>query len=337
MTTNAATPVLDYKNSVDHREYANDIPPQTELGKRIAVAVLPFLGLHSALRNPLNVFMDSARVWNSKNTMDRTLAGIALVSTVFKHPLGQILTTLQDIILEVKKLNKCRSHEEASKSLIKILNHLLYVALVTQGGLGLSTICIAIQGVVGLIQARDEFKNDRWIEGCANLLMSCIRLQQLHTQCQQLKKNGKAEALLTKSDFPRNESEAKKYAQDFMAKYGLPTDAQVSFDASANKITVIWKGRANMNIFKQKYPQPFHKTDWLGCPVEKAKLEFSSDQPISLETVYFGSTGWGKDFASPNFLIQKGVVSCGEDNLAINITKTLEVADFPENHKLYDW
>ena len=92
-----------------------------------------------------------------------------------------------------------------------------------------------------------------------------------------------------------------------------------------------------MDVFKQKFPQAFHKKDWFGCPVEKAKLEFIGDQPIQLETVYFGRTGWGKAYASPNFLVQKGVVSCKEDCLEIQINQVLEVGDFQANHQLYDW
>lgn len=134
-----------------------------------------------------------------------------------------------------------------------------------------------------------------------------------------------------------NEFEAKKRAQEFIAKYNLPTDAEIYFDAAANKTTVIWRGGTNMDVFKEKFPQAFHKNDWLACPVQKAKLEFIADQPVQLETVYFGRTGWGKAYASPNFLVQKGAVSCKEDCLEIQINQVLEVSDFPANHQLYDW
>ncbi|HEV7738013.1 MAG TPA: hypothetical protein VGO47_11655, partial [Chlamydiales bacterium] len=99
-----------------------------------------------------------------------------------------------------------------------------------------------------------------------------------------------------------NELEAKKRAQEFIAKYNLPTDAEIYFDAAANKTTVIWRGDTNMDVFKQKFPQAFHKNDWLACAVQKAKLEFIADQPVQLETVYFGQTSWGHDYPNPNFL-----------------------------------
>lgn len=134
-----------------------------------------------------------------------------------------------------------------------------------------------------------------------------------------------------------NEFEAKKRAQEFIAKYNLPTDAEIYFDAAANITTVIWRGGTNMDVFKQKFPEAFHKHDWLGCPVEKAKLEFIEGQPVQLETVYFGHTSWGHDYPNPNFLVQKGVVSCKEDCLEIQINQVLEVGDFQTNHQIYDW
>src|SRR5579863_803365 len=76
-----------------------------------------------------------------------------------------------------------------------------------------------------------------------------------------------------------NELEAKKRAQEFITKYSLPADVEIYFDAAANKTTMIWRGETNMDVFKQKFPQAFHKNDWLYCPVQKAKLEFIGNQP----------------------------------------------------------
>jgi len=131
--------------------------------------------------------------------------------------------------------------------------------------------------------------------------------------------------------------EATKRAQEFIAKYNLPTDAEIYFDVATNKTTVIWRGDTNMDVFKQKFPQAFHKNDWLNCPVEKTKLEFIPDQPVQFETVYFGRTSWGHDCPNPNFLVQKGVVSCKEDDLEIQINQVLVESDSQSNHQLYDW
>ena len=55
------------------------------------------------------------------------------------------------------------------------------------GGVELVLISSAMQVVLSLIQSRDEFKKDLWIEGVANLLMSAVRLRQFYTQHEQFK------------------------------------------------------------------------------------------------------------------------------------------------------
>lgn len=126
-------------------------------------------------------------------------------------------------------------------------------------------------------------------------------------------------------------------AQDFFDKYGLPEDAEISFDETTKIITIVWRGKKNMDLFRKKFPDQFHRDNWLYCPVEKAKLEILPDRTIVLETVFFGRLGWGKEYKDPRFLVQKGIVACERDRLAIQITEVLEEYDLPENHERYDW
>lgn len=193
-----AAKISDYKTNLYHREYSNDAPPQTDLLKRIALAAAPFLSLHRSFQFPVALGMGSLRVINTQDKVQTVIAVAALVSTIFRYQFGQVLTTVQDIVLEANSLRLSGNKEEAVKSLIKIFNNLVYLALITQGGLELYILSLAIQTVINLINSRDEFKNDRWIEGCANLLMAGIKLQQTHTQIQQLKRNWEIEAAIKK-------------------------------------------------------------------------------------------------------------------------------------------
>lgn len=127
------------------------------------------------------------------------------------------------------------------------------------------------------------------------------------------------------------EAEAVEHVSAFIAKYNLPTDVEIYFDADTSKTTVIWRGDANMNQFKEQFPDAFHKNDWLGSPVQKVKFEFMADQSIQLETVFFGHTSW--EDKNLNYLVQKGVVSCREDSLEIQIDEVIETAD----EAGYDW
>jgi endonuclease/exonuclease/phosphatase family metal-dependent hydrolase len=192
--------VSDYKNELYAREYANDVPPQTDYLKRIGLAAIPFLSLHAAFRTPISLVMGSLRVWNtdSNEVVQKVVAVVALLGSVFQYRAGMILTTLQDLVLEVKKLQSLDNWEDASKCLVKIFNHLVYLALMSRGGLELSIVAFALQAVINLMNSREEFKNGRWIEGVANLLMSGIRLQQTYTHTQQLKRNWEIEAAIKK-------------------------------------------------------------------------------------------------------------------------------------------
>ena len=190
--------VSDYKDVLYSREYTNDVPPQTNLAKRVALAVVPFLSLHSSLRFPVSIAMGTLRVWNTdhKDIFGTVVAVVALAGSIFQHRVGMVATTVQDIIIEINKVRKGESWEEVSKSLVKILSSLIYLALISRGGLELSIIAFVMQAVINLIQSRDEFKNGRWIEGVSNLLMAGVRLHQSHTQYQQLKRNGEIEAAI---------------------------------------------------------------------------------------------------------------------------------------------
>lgn len=186
--------ISDYKDSIYIRDYTHDIAPQTDLLKRAAVAALPFFSLNPFLRYPISLVMGSLRAWNidtdtKEALIQKTIAIVALVASIAQHRGGMALSTAQDILLEIKTMQNQTTWEETSKSTIKILNHLAYLALLSRGGLELSLISFATQTLINLIQSRDEFKQDRWIEGCASLLMAGIRANQTHTQYEQLKRN----------------------------------------------------------------------------------------------------------------------------------------------------
>jgi hypothetical protein len=191
--------VSDYKDSLYYREYANDAPPQLSLVTRVVLASLPFFwSLYRPLRMPIALSMGSLRVWNTEEKWQKAGAVVALASTVFKFRTGQILTTVQDIVLGAKALKNCQNREEAVGRLIGMLNNLVYLALISRGGLELSIAAFAIQTVMNLVQSRDEFKKGRWIEGCADLLVAAIRLGQTHSQYQLLQRNREIEKAIRK-------------------------------------------------------------------------------------------------------------------------------------------
>lgn len=191
--------VSNFNNILHHRDYSHDYPDQkSNIIKRVALAAVPFLSLHRSLRVPMSIAMGTLRIWNtsSKNILGTMVAIAALAGTIFQHKLGSIITTIHDILIEINHVRKAPNLEEALKGLFKILNNLVYLALMTYGGLELSIIAFAMQTVLNLIQSRDEFKKGRWIEGVANLLMAGVRIYQTQEQFQHLIRKREIEAAI---------------------------------------------------------------------------------------------------------------------------------------------
>ena len=195
--------ISNYKDSLYIRDYSYDAPQQTDLLKRIAFASVPFFSLNPVLRHPISLVMGTLRALNidtdtREGVLQQAIAVAALVGSVFQYRAGVALSTVQDILFEIRNLQNQNSWEDLSKSTVKILNNLVYLALISRGGLELSIVSFAMQTMINLIQSREEFKQDRWIEGCASLLMAAVRGNQTYTQCQQLKRNWEIEKAIKK-------------------------------------------------------------------------------------------------------------------------------------------
>ena len=344
--------------TLDSRNYSHDVRPSSptytlaDYAKRVSAVTVQILYFYPPLRWPISVAMGTVRVYNNLNTTaaetsftNQAVAALALLGAVVQSQLGTAVTAFHDIIVEIEHIqNPDTSWEEVQTSLIKILNHSVYLALICRGGLELSILAFLLQAVINIIQAKDEFKRGRDIEGYVNLMLATVRFQQTYSQIQQLnqhweaeaavKKTGETQVLLAKSHFPTNESEAKEYAQDFIDKYHLPKDAEVSFNPSSHKVIVIWRGDANMDVFREQYPKQFHKDDCLLSPIEKAKFEFSEDNQISVETVHLGQMA---PHSRPEFWVQRGGASEENDLLTIWITESFCAGNYRENISLYGW
>jgi hypothetical protein len=204
--------VSDQRNLVYSRDYTHDSIPLEpsswgEQIQRVALVAMPFLSLHAPFRQPISLLTGSMRVWHmasdlyncQKNAptiayhlVQTTVSVAALGATLFAHSAGLILTALQDLSIETTNLVQLLQTgqlEEALKSSIKLASHVLYVTVLCYGGLELSIVSLAMQAVVLVLSSVEQFQKDRWLEGCANLLMAGIRINQAVSQYGQLKRN----------------------------------------------------------------------------------------------------------------------------------------------------
>lgn len=195
-------PVGSFNPLYYHREYSNDIDvPHKEssnIYKQVALVALPFLSLYKPLSYPISLVMGTTRIYTFSNqlisdiqsenckkisftVLQTAIAVIALASTIFAHPIGMIVTTSQDIIFELGDLVQSLKKGDLEASLVsltKIINNAFYLVLICHGGLELSIASFAMQAITLVISSRDEFKKGRILEGCGNLLMAAVRVNQ---------------------------------------------------------------------------------------------------------------------------------------------------------------
>lgn len=190
-----------------HRDFVNDVsvPKQdvndqswSNLAQRVAFASLPFFSLYNPLAFSVAVTMGSVRVFTSiselyeriqqhnaqqisVSVLNTLIAVVALAGTALFHPVGMIVTTGQDLLIGCRQLFielKAQKYKAALERIASIVNNALYLGLYAVGSIELSIASLAFQAVLGLYHSSDDFRNGRWIEGSAHMLMSIFRVKQ---------------------------------------------------------------------------------------------------------------------------------------------------------------
>jgi hypothetical protein len=213
--SSSINPVKVYDPIYYHREYKNDVAqePKEEsentwvnICQRIGFAALPFFSLYKPLSFPLSLGMGGLRTYTSvtqlfesiksgdtKNIpfemMQVSISVIALAGTVFAHPLGMLISTGNDLVIEVCHLVhnlQVGEYKKAAENCLGIINNALYLSLFLHGGLELSIASLATQILIGLYHSQAEFRNGHYIEGAGHLLMSMTRGTQLSGQVKTL-------------------------------------------------------------------------------------------------------------------------------------------------------
>ncbi len=212
--------VSDQRNLIYSRDYANDrigeIAPDswTKEIERVAFVALPFLSLHPSLRLPISLTLGSTRVYHMASELyscqkdaatifyhlaNTTLAVGALAATFFGHLLGLVLTTIQDLSIETAHLLSFLKNgqiPEALKSAIKVASHLVYLMLLSQGGLELAILSLGLQAVILVIASMEAFEKGENLEGLGHLVMAAIRIQQSVSVYKQLQRNREIEKII---------------------------------------------------------------------------------------------------------------------------------------------
>ncbi len=212
-----------------HREFANDVGEPSEEHswidgcKRVGTVALPFFSLYKPLSLPLSLSMGGLRTVNSVvclataiqegsagaigyAILQTLISTVALAGTVFAHPVGMLVTTCDDLVIELIKLIQnlyVGEYQDAIENCLSIVNNALYLALFLDGGLEMAIASLAVQILNGLYHSISEFQNDKWLEGVGHLLMATIRGDQLSAQVKTLQMKWEMEGLISKASRSR--------------------------------------------------------------------------------------------------------------------------------------
>ncbi len=187
-----------------HREYSNDVGSKADLCQRAGLAILPLLSMHQGLSFPISVGMGGLRAWTTLNelsasgtaaeisyqTLQSAIAVAALAGTLFKHPVGMLISTGHDLLIEIfhllDHLNK-GEHKKVLESCGSLINNALYLALFFHGTLELSIASLALQIMSDIYQLVVDGSQENYFEAAGHLAMLAVHGTQLKDLAKTLK------------------------------------------------------------------------------------------------------------------------------------------------------
>ena len=194
-----------------YRNYINDFGLSEEFlqepsYQRVALVVLPFLSLYKPLNFALSLGMGSCRAVSNisdlylatqrrsreeilSQLLQTAVSVTAVACTVLAHPLGMLVSTTQDIVIESFALMDHLEQEEYAKALessANIINNTLYLGLLVVGGVELSIASLSMQIIMGVHHSRKELLQGNYPEAIAHAAMVCIRANQLKAEVDSL-------------------------------------------------------------------------------------------------------------------------------------------------------
>ena len=137
-----------------YREYENDLPKKDEVNNpflreclRLTQVALPFISLYKPLSQPLSILLGSTRVISSvsqminsissedscairKTALETAIAVTALACSILAHPLGMLVTTSHDMIMNVMQLVQAIQNEDYKRATeigLHLVNNALYL------------------------------------------------------------------------------------------------------------------------------------------------------------------------------------------------------------------
>ena len=190
-----------------NREFSNNVGSKPHFCQRAGLAILPILSMHQGLSFPISLGMGGLRTWTTLNellaacqsgtsadisyqALQSAIAVAALAGTLFKHPVGMLISTGHDLLIEIQHLighlNK-GDRQKILESCASLINNALYLALFFHGTLELSIASLALQMMSDLYQLVVDGSQKNYLEAAGHLIMLAVHRTQLKDLAKTLK------------------------------------------------------------------------------------------------------------------------------------------------------
>jgi ankyrin repeat protein len=204
------------KDALDNKNESIKASSLSTQCQRVANVALPFLAMYKpfgfavgvgsgAMRVLANVSNLTTAVKNGDKkditfqVIQTAIAVASIASTLIAHPVGMLITTVNDVALDafhMIKFIKAGDYQKAAEKGFSILSNAVYLGVMLGGGIELSIASIALQILNGIYQSRTEFMKGNYLEAFGHVAMVGIKSHQMAGQIQTLQSKWKFEALL---------------------------------------------------------------------------------------------------------------------------------------------
>ena len=162
-------------------------PASVGLGTMRAVSNM--LQLVSSIQNENNI---------GSQAVQTSFAVASLAGTVFMHPLGMLLTTAQDLYIDVSKLALAMEESDYKKAIeisASIISNGMYMTLFFHGGAELAITSLCMHILIEAYRAHIELKEGHYTAAAEHITLAALRGVQLNRQMKVFEVKKKVEAL----------------------------------------------------------------------------------------------------------------------------------------------
>jgi len=185
------------------RQVNNDIEDETNTLSRVSKIGFQFLFLYKPAASFCNISLSTIRTASNfskclkriqaqnfddglfTDAYSTSLSIISLAGTYFNFRIGVYLTTISDIssnLFQIYHLIIKQDFEKAFEVLLQTINSLLYLGIMFTGSVEITLASLLIQAIIQLKQASKEFKQGRYLETAANLILTAFKINESNSQ-----------------------------------------------------------------------------------------------------------------------------------------------------------